>query len=1480
MPRISKIRLTGCKYDGQRKEHENSIFDLIKKGQPDHCLFTLFNGGGKGVMMQLIFQILLPETKWGKNNGNKISSMFYDRRNNLNPFTFHVVLEWVLDTVPEKRLIAGIAVKAIMKNTGNDEEEKTGLSYFLYTYEHDSNDYFTVENLPIYDKSTGTAVDIDVFENFINENSRYFIKYSQSSVRRSDAQYYAYLESRGIYRNEWINLKAINKSEGGAADYFAGASDNKAIFDKVIIPVISENIRNYNYEDGDSLIGMFISNFSITRDLPVLIRREGDFKDLLVEIRPLIENADSGSRFINMKDRLIEEGNDIYFILKEEERARAQEIEKWSREAKSAEEERKELAFKKDNLYYNQRKRDLEAELKEVERLELELDEKSGIIAEKQEELCLYKINRVLKRYKETERKLADKEEEKQRLIEVLDISDSRKRAEELDNEIGLEWEQTSKHWKNCEYQYTAYANYLNREIEKNYSKKKQYEGRIDELQREIIKFEMKEEKLRDERRKLEESYDPMSLIFPHRILEDLTEVKGETERKLIELSTRIQEFRDKESELLLEITKLEYSLEDIKGNADSLSEKLREKEEQERSLVKRLMKIFLENYDGSLLNHAWFSGKLERLEEAERQKNKKLEELHRTIWEKSIDHLLNKEDYFIPNKDVVLIKEEIKKLGIYAETGTEYLKGLNGEEGFSLLEQHPGFLYSVVIKSQKDWELIVKNISRDLFLNNMVPVYIRSEMQSKGKESFRSITGKACELADDIRYAQWKDTMKSEIAGLSQTEENIRKDLKAMADMKEELRFVCRSETAWQLNQRLKEEERNIAEFSDKISLKKEESLSTKKQLNEGEAELKEKDALLNRINASIEQMKDYIEKTEAMEEEKISISKVIAERDKLNSDIANIDEDVLRLQSTRDTVRDAYLEWRADIKNIVNNVNEVYKKAAYIEEVPHRDLNHRTPEFLTAAGTLLMLVKERKVIEADIEGKNSSIASINTEIQYLKKDLDRYIAELKKIRSNWSDYSYLGLALSEIEIEIDVIDRELKKLKEEKDRIKSLFDTGKGSISSKEDQLLGIETQILKEHKRPAAILDIEDISGEADFVERSLQSNQKYAAICAEELQKNRDRNVKLEINLAKMNSGYPLDAFKGKMDETLKGKIRENTDFVVDEWLRDCNRNKAQIAKTSEEGEKFRSIFIKRIELSLEEDKLKEKIIATIKEAKISNFRSNLISLKSMENHFQQELLRLTRDKEKAEEAMKQWTHRAAVHVLRMVEALKDMVAGMNYTNEQGYVFPLVKLKGAERLPREESEISYLLDEYFVQIISELLEKNQDISNIDNNKLKELMGDKVIFSKALQGRYPILLVYKMSEKNEFRYARARDEFYTTWEALNKGEGDLPEGSGGQTLSVNTFVIMMLMSFKKKHIGNENPSTVLILDNPFGKASAKHVLDPIFEIADKLNFQLICFAAPEIIKVEISERFPIFWELKIENGKIVHGGRIVHG
>ena len=74
--------------------------------------------------------------------------------------------------------------------------------------------------------------------------------------------------------------------------------------------------------------------------------------------------------------------------------------------------------------------------------------------------------------------------------------------------------------------------------------------------------------------------------------------------------------------------------------------------------------------------------------------------------------------------------------------------------------------------------------------------------------------------------------------------------------------------------------------------------------------------------------------------------------------------------------------------------------------------------------------------------------------------------------------------------------------------------------------------------------------------------------------------------------------------------------------------------------------------------------------------------------------------------------------------------------------------------------------------------------------------------------------------MTENNEFKYARPRDEYYTTWEAINKGEGVSTEGSGGQTLSVTTFVTMMIMSFKRSILEMKIPLQFLYLTIPLGR------------------------------------------------------------
>lgn len=1478
MPKLSKIRLTGCKYDGLNKEHENSIFDLTKNDKADHSLFTLCNGGGKGVMMQLIFQLLLPDTRWGKNSGNKVISMFYDKRNNLHPFTFHVALEWILDTSPEKRLITGIAVKSIVRNTSTEEEEKTGLSYFLYTHEYDNSGYFTIENLPLYDNTAKEAVDIDVLDDFINSNRRYFIKYSQSSARRRDSDYYRYLESRGIHRSEWINLKDINKSEGGSGDYFIGASDNKSIFDKILIPAISENIRNYSYSDGDNLMEMFRSNLSITKDLPVLIKREGDFKELLVGIKPLIENADIGSRYIDIKERLVDEGNDIYFILKDADSSINNEIEKWDNELKKSRIHKDDLFYKRDNLSYNQEKKDIETKENEIKGFEEEFNEKNIQIKEAKEEKLLYEVNKLLYDKKVTENNILSKSKEKEEILKILDMGDIIEKAEDLDYKLELEWDKTKKKWIDIENQFTAYINYTNHLKENNNMEKKKYQDRVEALQNDLNIFTIKEENFIKQKIILEEVYDPLSLLFPDRISDDLIKAQEKSKEKINSLNMEITISKERISELNKQLIELKLRLEGKKIDVDSLNKNIELQEKVELELSKKIAKQLLENQEGSLLSHSWFNKKLDRLEQMKKDKKAKLESIQRSIWEKNIEKSLNKENYFIPNKDILEIKEEIKRLDINVQTGAQYLQKIDEKDRLSLLDASPGFLYSLVIGSQKDWESIQRNISKDLFINNMVPIYIRTEMKAQSSEQFKIIHGKAFDLVNEDAYSLWKFEMEEEIEKLSQTEGSIAEDLANIDQIIIEVGIINTKDTVLILNKKLKDEEAQMADFQNQIRINDEKILTINKKIDNTDAIIKQENIRLEEVNISFKQIEEYIEKSQEIQFEKNLIINVEKQIKEFKSSIQNLEEDNSEIQDNQDRIKDSHGEWKIEVKGLIRDLQEVYKEAIYDYKRDDTYSNYKMPDFLISADRLSSLVNERKVIEESITAQNNRIAILDNDVKHFNEELSRLTKELEKLSKDWPNFDYLGLALDEININIDKSTRHIKNLEIERIEIKSSLDKISGSLDIMIRQISDKELEIFNKHKKAPIVLGIEDIKSVLDIVERDIKSNQDYLNTCQEILDKNRIRKMKLELNLSKIKTGYSLEATKGKMNKILKEKLEETPDIVVDEWLSKCENNRSQINRTMDDGEGLISRFIKETDNKLEENKLREKIISTVKEAKISNFKSNLISFKSMENHFQNELLSLSKDKSKAEEAMKQWTNRASIHVIRMIEALKGMITSMNYTNEQGYAFPLVKLKGIERLPKDESEIIHLLDEYFIQSISKILEKDLDISNIEEKELNDLMGDKVIFSKALQGRYPILLVYKMSEKNEFRYARARDEYYTTWEAINKGEGDLPEGSGGQTLSVNTFVIMMIMSFKKKHIGNENPSTVLILDNPFGKASAKHVLDPIFKIADKLNFQLICFAAPEIIKVEISERFPIFWELKIEDGKILHGGRII--
>ena len=72
-------------------------------------------------------------------------------------------------------------------------------------------------------------------------------------------------------------------------------------------------------------------------------------------------------------------------------------------------------------------------------------------------------------------------------------------------------------------------------------------------------------------------------------------------------------------------------------------------------------------------------------------------------------------------------------------------------------------------------------------------------------------------------------------------------------------------------------------------------------------------------------------------------------------------------------------------------------------------------------------------------------------------------------------------------------------------------------------------------------------------------------------------------------------------------------------------------------------------------------------------------------------------------------------------------------------------------------------------------------------------------------------------------------------------------------------------MMMSHKRKVA--EKDWQFFYMDNPFANAISASVIDPIFAITEALNYQLIVVAPPELMKAEISMKFPSLHDLSFE-------------
>ena len=230
----------------------------------------------------------------------------------------------------------------------------------------------------------------------------------------------------------------------------------------------------------------------------------------------------------------------------------------------------------------------------------------------------------------------------------------------------------------------------------------------------------------------------------------------------------------------------------------------------------------------------------------------------------------------------------------------------------------------------------------------------------------------------------------------------------------------------------------------------------------------MKESEDRLEEINNSIKQIREYIEKVEEIEKERVLILKIEKDMKELKDNISDIDDDNESIIKNQNLIKDSYRDRKKEIEDIIKSVNEVFKEAVYNFEVDNSYTNYKTPDLSIFADRLMSLVNERKVLEEDISGKDSKIAILDNDIKHFKKDFDRYIEDLQKLSMDWTNYTYLDLSLNEVNIIINEISKNIERLEEEKRDVKSRLDNNNGSIKIMKDRLSDKERHILKLHKK----------------------------------------------------------------------------------------------------------------------------------------------------------------------------------------------------------------------------------------------------------------------------------------------------------------------------------------------------------------------------------------------------------------------------
>ena len=250
MPKISKVRIVNFTYNDGKRLIADELYDFSDRSQKDalNVLINLTNGGGKSVLVQLMMQPVIPKAKVA---GRRIESFFTKATDHC-----YVLLEWLKDNSSEK-LLTGISMAA-RELSSTDEDMGMGIKYYTFytNYGRDSSPY-SIQNLELSRNENGRFLPAgyDDVKKISKASHQSLFCYSSDD----NPKWQKKLAEYGLIQNEWRMMEKLNSEEGGLGKFFGDFKTSDQLIDKLLIPTIESHLSHSNGNEDASLTTMLIS---------------------------------------------------------------------------------------------------------------------------------------------------------------------------------------------------------------------------------------------------------------------------------------------------------------------------------------------------------------------------------------------------------------------------------------------------------------------------------------------------------------------------------------------------------------------------------------------------------------------------------------------------------------------------------------------------------------------------------------------------------------------------------------------------------------------------------------------------------------------------------------------------------------------------------------------------------------------------------------------------------------------------------------------------------------------------------------------------------------------------------------------------------------------------------------------------------------------------------------------------------------------